>query len=247
MEKNIPYIEHVYMAGGEPMMIERHYEFLQRCIDSGCAKNIMIEYNTNMTSLPPRVLKMWEEFKQIRVGASIDGYGDVLEYQRWPIKWKQAKKNLEKVDNLPKNVVAWVAFTVTAYNIFHLPEFMMWKLKESGYKKINSSRSKPVITHHVAHGPKRANIRLLNKELKQAVQDHYNTFREQIKLEDFDSNTKDKFNKILDSVVNYMNADDYSEKIPEFIRFTDYLDKERGQSIVDVVPQYEEMFRTTRT
>ena len=41
---------------------------------------------------------------------------------------------------------------------------MMWKLKESGYKKINSSSSKPVITHHVAHGPKRANIRLLNKE-----------------------------------------------------------------------------------
>ena len=96
IEKNIPYIEHVYMAGGEPMMIERHYEFLQRCIDSGRAKNIMIEYNTNMTAVPPRVLKMWEEFKQIRVGASIDGMESMLEYQRWPIKWRQAKANLEK-------------------------------------------------------------------------------------------------------------------------------------------------------
>ena len=72
--------------------------------------------------------------------------------------------NLNKVDNLPDNVTAWVAFTVTAYNIFHLPEFMLWKLKESGWKKINSSPQKPIITHHVAHGPKRANIRLLPSE-----------------------------------------------------------------------------------
>ena len=66
IEMNIPYIQHVYMAGGEPMMIERHYEFLKKCIGSGHAKNITIEYNTNMTSLPPRVLEMWKEFKQIR-------------------------------------------------------------------------------------------------------------------------------------------------------------------------------------
>ena len=243
IEKNIPYIEHVYMAGGEPMMIERHYEFLQRCIDSGRAKNIMIEYNTNMTAVPPRVLKMWEEFKQIRVGASIDGIGDMLEYQRWPIKWRQAKANLEKLDNLPNNVVAWLAYTVTAYNIFHLPEFMMWKLKESGYKKINSSSAKPIITHHVAHGPKRANIRLLNKELKQDVHEHYDYYKNKLaKDETIDSNIKKKFNKILDSVTNYMDAEDYSDKIPEFIKFTKYLDKERKQNILMVTPQYKELF-----
>ena len=42
IEQNIPNIKHVYMAGGEPMMIERHYEFLQKCIDSGYAKKIII-------------------------------------------------------------------------------------------------------------------------------------------------------------------------------------------------------------
>ena len=75
---------------------------MEKCIELDVAKDMIIEYNTNMTALPPRVLKMWEEFKQIRVGASIDGYGDVLEYQRWPIKWKQAKKNLEKVSLIKK-------------------------------------------------------------------------------------------------------------------------------------------------
>jgi sulfatase maturation enzyme AslB (radical SAM superfamily) len=196
-----------------------------------------------MTSVPPRVLKMWEEFKQIRVGCSIDGMGDMLEYQRWPIKWKQAKANLEKIDNLPNNIIAWIAFTVTAYNIFHLPEFMMWKLKESGYKKINSSSTKPVITHHVAHGPKRANIRILNKELKQDVHEHYNYYKDKLaKDPTIDDKVKKKFNLILDSVTKYMDADDWSEKIPEFIKFTKYLDQERKQNILMVTPQYKELF-----
>ena len=246
IEMNIPYIQHVYMAGGEPMMIERHYEFLKKCIGSGHAKNITIEYNTNMTSLPPRVLEMWKEFKQIRLGCSIDGMGEVLEYQRWPVKWKQAISNLNKVDNLPNNVVAWVAYTVTAYNIFHLPEFMLWKLKESGWKKINSSPQKPIITHHVAHGPKRANIRLLPSELKLKVHNHYDYYKFKVAQDDtIDDKIKNKFNKILDSVEKYMMAEDYSDKLDEFIRFTTYLDKARKQNIVEVVPQYEELFRTT--
>ena len=248
IEKNIPYIQHVYMAGGEPMMIERHYEFLKKCIGSGHAGNITIEYNTNMTSLPPRVLEMWKEFKQIRVGCSIDGMGEVLEYQRWPVKWRQAINNLNKVDQLPNNVVAWVAYTVTAYNIFHLPEFMLWKLKESNWKKINSSPQKPIITHHVAHGPKRANIRLLTPELKLKVHNHYDYYKFKVASDpEINEKIKNKFNKILDSVEKYMMADDYSDKLEEFIKFTTYLDKARKQNILDVVPQYEELFRTTGT
>ena len=59
-----------------------------------------------------------QTLKQVRVGASIDGMGKVVEYQRWPLKWDQAYSNLQKLDNTPKNVMPWLAFTVTAYNIF---------------------------------------------------------------------------------------------------------------------------------
>ena len=43
-----------------------------------------LEYNTNMSNLPKRVLDMWTQFKQVRVGASMDGMGETVEYQRWP-------------------------------------------------------------------------------------------------------------------------------------------------------------------
>ena len=61
------------------MMIERHFEFIQKCIDLDCARKMIIEYNTNMTNLPDKVLEMWKHFKQVPVGASIDGVGKVIE------------------------------------------------------------------------------------------------------------------------------------------------------------------------
>ena len=128
IEKNLDKIQHVYMAGGEPMMIERHYEFLEKCVKKDVAKNIILEYNTNMTTLPDKVLEYWKSFKQVRVGASIDGFGKVLEYQRYPIKWEQAKKNLDKLDLFcqeNENIMAWVAFTVTVNNIWHLEQFYL--------------------------------------------------------------------------------------------------------------------------
>ena len=247
IESNIPNIQHVYMAGGEPMMIARHYEFLQKCIDSGYAKKIIIEYNTNMTNLPERVLEMWKKFKQVRVGASIDGFGPMVEYQRWPLKWNQAYKNLKKLDEVCKqnwNIFAWLACTVTVYNVFHIPEFMWWKLKESNFKKINSSRKRPIITHHVAHGPKRTNIKLLPLDLKNDLVLHYNNWKEKFQFDnEISQDVKDNAIKILDSITNFANSEDYSDNyLQEFINWTKYLDKTRKQSILDVVPQYDKLF-----
>jgi hypothetical protein len=81
-----------------------------------------------MSTLPPRVIDLWKNFKQVRVGASIDGYGKVLEYQRNPAKWNKLLKNLYTLDRSPPNIMGWLAFTVTAYNVNHMIDFMKWKL-----------------------------------------------------------------------------------------------------------------------
>ena len=247
IENNIPYIEHVYMAGGEPMMIERHYEFLQKCIDMNQSSKMILEYNTNMTNLPNRVLDMWTNFKQVRVGASIDGIGSVLEYQRWPIKWDQAYKNLQKLDKyaqLHSNIIAWLAFTVTAYNVWHVPEFIWWKVKESGLVKINSTTKRPIMTHHVAHGPKRMNIRILTDDLKTELEHHYDAWSYRYD-EVFSPEIAKNSRQILDSIVNFAKISDMSNMFPEFIKFTNYLDSVRKQNILDIAPQYKNFFKGT--
>jgi hypothetical protein len=240
LEKNMHNIEHVYFAGGEPMLIERHYDFLERCVEAGAAKNMIIEYNTNMSTLPTRVLNLWTKFKQVRIGASVDGMGAVLEYQRNPAKWDKTLYNLNKVDELPNNIISWLAFTVTSYNVLHMIDFMKWKLTESGFKRINSSNRRPIITYHVAHHPKHLNIRVLPKEFKQTVVDRYTEFLAWIDDGNFNEHIKRHAHEIVKGVINYMQSDSYYEKHwHEFVKYTNDLDRIRQENIKDIEPEFK--------
>jgi sulfatase maturation enzyme AslB (radical SAM superfamily) len=223
------------------MLIERHYDFLQRCIDQDVAKNIIIEYNTNMSTLPPRVAKLWEAFKQVRVGASIDGYGKVLEYQRHPAKWDKLLKNLTILDTMPANIYGWLAFTVTAYNVNHMIDFMKWKLTESGFKKINSSARRPIITHHVAHHPKHLNIRVLPDEMKQQLTSKFEDFVEWTQQQEFDLHVINNARDIANGVCKYMNSESYhNDHWAEFKKYTRGLDMIRQENLFDVEPLFKD-------
>lgn len=237
LEKNISNIEHVYFAGGEPMLIERHYEFLQKCIDAGYAKNILIEYNTNGTTLPPRVVELWTKFKEIRLGISVDGMEKVLEYQRYPAKWNKILKNLNTIDKLPSNIKAWIAFTVTAYNVEHMINFMKWKITHSNFEKINNSSIKPIITYHVAHNPPHLNIRVLPDEYKHHLSTKFDDFVNWIEEQNFDKKYLYAANGIKNGVCSYMNSESYyTEYWQDFVQYTNNLDKIRHESISTVVP-----------
>ena len=241
LEKHINNIRHIYFAGGEPMLIDRHYDFLQRCIDQDSAKDIIIEYNTNMSTLPPRVAKLWENFKQVRVGASIDGYGKVIEYQRHPAKWDKLYKNLLTLDNMPSNIIGWLAFTVTAYNVNHMIDFMKWKLTESNFNKINSTTRRPIVTHHVAHHPQHLNIRVLPDEAKEKLTKRFEEFVQWTKDKNFNEHVVKQAQDIANGVCTYMNSDSYyNTHWEEFQRYTKRLDAIRGENLTEVEPAFKE-------
>lgn len=238
IESNIQNIEHVYMAGGEPLMIERHYEFLQKCIDQDVAKNIVIEYNTNLTNIPSKVLPLWEKFKRVKIGASIDGIGKVLEYQRYPAKWTAIERNLKLVDTM-QNVDAWIACTVTNINVYHIPEFIKWII-EQDFKRIGAGKNIKIMSHHMCHKPWYSSVRVLPLNVKNNIVDHYTSYKH--KFAEYDSALSTRACKILDSISNYMLAKDDSDKLVNFIDYTVKLDSIREQNILDIVPEYKEVF-----
>jgi hypothetical protein len=172
----------------------------------------------------------------VKVGASIDGMGDVLEYQRYPAKWGAIERNLHVVDNLPDNVRAWISATVTLTNVWQFPDFMLWKIDQN-FKKINKTE---IINYHVCHRPWSSNIRVLPYEYKTQLEDFYNSKRTE--FEKYDAHIVKSANRILDSIVKYARAEDESNRLSQFIDFTRKLDNVRNQNIVDVVPQYKKLF-----
>ncbi len=229
-------LQHIYMAGGEPLLIKEHYKFLERCVESKVSQNIILEYNTNMTVLPDRVLQLWKSFKEVRVGASIDGFGDVLEFQRHPAKWGEIYTNLKKLDRLKYPIVSWMACTVTVYNVMHVPEFMRWKVEESGFKNINNTKKRPVITYHMAHKPEHLNVCVLTEAQKKEVQRHYDEYRKYFRS-NFSSILADASIDVLDSIEKYMMSKSYTDSFyPTLQEYNERLDKIRGQDSSKFLP-----------
>ena len=238
IEANAGNVQHVYMAGGEPLLIERHYEFLERCIENGAAASMLIEYNTNMTTMPSRVINLWKNFKMIQLGASIDGYGKVLEYQRYPAEWSKVWRNIQKVDAEVDSINAWFAYTVTAYNVLHMPEFMKWKLSESGLTKFNNTNRRPIVTHHVAHNPPYLNIRVLPAAFKELVVERFNEFHNWVISQGYSDQIIAQSDSIRKSIIDYMMSADYHPTHwEEFKSYTAKMDKIRAENVTEIIPE----------
>ncbi len=245
LNSNIKNIRHIYAVGGEPLLIDKHYDLLQNCIDHGVSKKVVLEYNSNVSTIPDKALSLWDKFKEVRVGASIDGYAAINEYIRYPSKWGKVEHNLTRLNAGSKNIASWIAMTVQAYNVLHLPEMVDWKLK-SGLNRINNQRRTPIITTHPLHNPSFLHVQILPLSYKDLVSKRFNEYRKKIKDYDFSGFRFSKnwmvtsIEKILDGYELLMHDKDSSHELPKFWHYSKKLDYIRNQSIELVLPELSE-------
>jgi MoaA/NifB/PqqE/SkfB family radical SAM enzyme len=248
-------IEHLYLIGGEPMMIQRHFKFLQECVESGDSKNMILQYDTNLTNLPQKVMNYWSEFKEIWIGFSIDGMGKELEYMRNPIKWEHMLKNINKVEEFAKlNTNAKIndSVTVSIYNILHILDYIEWKVKSGKYDFDYVWQKHG--THfgvHPLHSPKFLDVRTIPPKAKRTIVKKYLKWQEKMNdwIDSIDEYTevqsKDSLRKsvntYVDTWVNYIESEDYSKHMYEFWQFTNDLDVIRDEKFSDVFPELAEL------
>jgi hypothetical protein len=92
-----PNVEFIAFVGGEPTISDEHINFLKKLIEKKSSKNINLSYVTNLTGITEELIDIWENFKHIYLSVSIDGYGKVNEYIRYPFKWKKIQSSLNKI------------------------------------------------------------------------------------------------------------------------------------------------------
>ena len=63
IEKVSDQIQYIEFTGGEPFMIQEHFDMLQGLVDRNFAGNIEIHYNTNGTQWPEHAEAIWQHFK----------------------------------------------------------------------------------------------------------------------------------------------------------------------------------------
>lgn len=91
-------VEEIYWVGGEPLMYEQHWDYMQRIIDLGYANRVYARYNTNLSRVDYKGNNLWKilaQFRDWQVCASIDGTGAVGEYIRTGLKYNQWLENFQ--------------------------------------------------------------------------------------------------------------------------------------------------------
>lgn len=218
--KNISHVEEIYFAGGEPLLIKKHYDLLDKLIDENYSSKIVLNYNTNITKLSDQILNYWKHFKLVKLSISIDGIQDLNNYIRYPSKWNLIEKNISKAESISKgetvNLEMNFTYTVQMYNILYTDEFLKW-FKKRSYLPLQLSLS-------ILNDPKFLNIKVLPKVLKKRVEEKLLPF-------------KDEFPVL--SLISYMNKEDWSQYLSLFFKYSDFLDRSRNQKMSKILPELE--------
>ena len=122
-------IRYIEFTGGEPFMIDQHFDMLQGIVDRGIAHQVEIHYNTNGTLFPDRGPDIWRHFKTVEVAFSIDDVGARFEYQRTNSDWAVVLDNITSFQYLQSqmpNLQLQCCTTVNVFNVRYLDEVAHW-------------------------------------------------------------------------------------------------------------------------
>lgn len=122
----LPNIKYLEFTGGEPFLIEQHFDLLRYAVENDYAKNIEIHYNTNGTVFP-EAAELWDNFKHVEIAFSIDNIDARFEYERYGAKWDEVQDNIAKFTAMRSNKISTqLCTTINIQNVYYLPEICDW-------------------------------------------------------------------------------------------------------------------------
>jgi MoaA/NifB/PqqE/SkfB family radical SAM enzyme len=129
IDQIVDQIRYIEFTGGEPFMIEEHFQMLQGIVDRGIAHQVEIHYNTNGTHYPEHAVEIWRHFKTVEIAFSIDDVGRRFEYQRTNAVWTEVQANISRFHALRTqypNIQLQCCTTVNVFNVLYIDQVAEW-------------------------------------------------------------------------------------------------------------------------
>ena len=92
-------IREIYWVGGEPLLYDEHWEFMNRIIELGYSKEVRARYNTNLSVIEHKKGNLYDilqHYNNWEICASIDGIGPVGEYIRSGLNYNTWLENFKE-------------------------------------------------------------------------------------------------------------------------------------------------------
>ena len=222
MDQVVDQIRYIEFTGGEPFMIQEHFDLLQRLVDRGLAHNIEIHYNTNGTQYPAQAEAIWRHFKTVEVAFSIDDVGERFEYQRTNAVWSEVVANIERFRDMRSrmpNLQLQVCSTVNVFNVYYLEELAQWI----------DTQAFDFVYWNMMHEAYYFSINTLPESAKQALSARLQQFQ-------VSDRHQQEFARIVDFMNNGVGLDGFILRM----KVAD-LDRKRNQNLAQVEPEFAQL------
>jgi MoaA/NifB/PqqE/SkfB family radical SAM enzyme len=218
-------IEFINLGGGEPSISKGVQKWFSRLIDSGQAAKIELRVQTNLTNVNPKFLDLVSQFGQPRIYLSIDGFGPLNDYLRYPSKWRIIERNADYLGELAKRSRMSICLTpaIGAYNALSIVHLFEWA----------ASRGFDILANHVR------NVDALDCAL---IPDEARALAVQ-RMRDFLSSVTNPMphQSTIEDLCRYLEAPvdlAYAKACREqFHAFTREIDQDRGMRFEDYSPE----------
>jgi MoaA/NifB/PqqE/SkfB family radical SAM enzyme len=228
LEPHLDYVEQIYFAGGEPLLMEEHYRILDELVKRK-RFDVRLIYNTNFTHTDLKgrsVFEYWRQFSSVAVGASLDAAAARGEYIRKGTDWAVVEQNRQDMLRICPQVDFYISPTLSIMNARHLPEFHRdWV--ERGLIRAQD------LNVNILQDPAHYRIDIAPAEYKAELTELYQAHIKWLRSQDALGRATQGF----ESAVTYMNATDNTHLIDTFWRKTHELDSIRNENCLTVIPE----------
>jgi MoaA/NifB/PqqE/SkfB family radical SAM enzyme len=215
---NIDSVNHVYLAGGEPLLIKENLELLNLLYEKN--PNVEIRINTNLFQIDNEIFKKLILFKNVKWTVSVEAIEHEFEYIRYPGQWDKFYSNLmylkEQEFDINFNMV-W--FVLNSKSIFDCVDL----LQQSGFHE-------NAFVIQCLEYPQALNVRNMPadslEELRSILKQRLN-------------NTDASYwlHKSMDSMYNFINGSYPDLSMAATFDFLNDLDQRRGLDSKSVFPR----------
>ncbi|MEQ1876821.1 MAG: twitch domain-containing radical SAM protein [Bdellovibrionia bacterium] len=228
-------VEQIHFAGGEPLLLDEHYDLLSRLRAKKLFK-VQLTYNTNFSKLKYKsfsVLDFWKDFENVKVNASFDGQGPRGEYLRKGLVWEEAVANRKLMQAEVPHVKFGLAPTLSILNALHLPDLHR-EWVESGMLDIENFTINPLAS------PSYYRAQILPVALKDRMRKLYEDHIESFIATRRPRNSK--VEKAFKAALSFTMAKNRPDLLPAFLRVTREIDRLRNENFIEVFPELAPLY-----
>jgi len=231
LEQWLPHVKRVFMTGGEPTIIKRNIDYINKIVASGRGKDVELIFTTNATNINKQFTKIGKEFKSVSYNVSIDAVGTLARYIRYPSDWDTIENNL-------KNIKQGVSFNTT------IQWLNMTRLNEIFDYIENCGIAFGGIWFQLVTDPHYLDPIYAPRFMKEKCITDIDNFlnRPFLNAEKYNNILYGELKQGLTQTKEFLTKNiDNTQHVDEFLKRMEILDRLRGQSLFDALPELKQL------